>query len=338
MTAQCPTQVSTYTVRRRPTRWLVALVSLLLAGAAGFAIFRTTDMLAPGPADSYSGPSAASTPGTWIDWPKDAEAAAAVVNGHVLTGPGSSQPRPIASLSKVITALVILEDYPLVPGDDGEQVPISHRDVEKTSSTMVQGGSWMPLIAGQTMSVRQLLEGGLVASANNYMEVLSTWAYGNDKEFSARVERWAEQHGLDTVSLVEPTGLSSDNVASAEDLARIGTLALDNDMLSHIVAMTSVEGTDGTVRANTNQLLRLDGSRGIKTGYTDAAGYCLLFAATGSGDAPIVTVVLGTSSVEARDTATEELLSQLRHAEGPDSFIDVPTAGYTKIGALDRSP
>jgi D-alanyl-D-alanine carboxypeptidase (penicillin-binding protein 5/6) len=230
----------------------------------------------------------------------------------VLATSGSAEALPIASISKVITALVVLEEKPLAEGEAGPTIEFTAADAALYSKYLAVGGKVEPVNAGFRLTERELLDVVLVASANNYAESLAGWAFGSQEAFTAAAASWLDSHGLDSTTLVEPTGMSPSNVSTASDLVRLGALALADPTVSSIVRQTSITMPTVGVVENTNELLGISGVDGIKTGTLDEAGACLLFSAdypVGDTTVTVVGVVLGGVDHPSLDREVLSLLS-----------------------------
>ncbi|GAB2970746.1 D-alanyl-D-alanine carboxypeptidase family protein [Frigoribacterium salinisoli] len=221
--------------------------------------------------------------------------------------------RSIASISKVVTALVVLDERPL-DGGAGPRVTFSDDDEALRERYLAVDGKVAPLAAGTALSQRQVMEVMLVESANNYATALARWAFGDDAAFVEAAGAWLAEHDLDDTTIVEPTGLSPDNRSTTADLLELARIALDDPDVAEIVRTTSLEVPGvGTVE-NSNGLLGVDGVVGIKTGTLDAAGACLLFAAdqvVDGGATTVVGVVLGAADHPSLDRDVRALLASV---------------------------
>ena len=226
---------------------------------------------------------------------------------------GDEGPRSIASISKVVTALVVLEERPLDGGDGGD-VTFDADDAALREQYLAVDGKVAPLAAGTTLTQRQVTEVMLVESANNYATALARWAFGDDASFAAAAAAWLADHGLDDTTIVEPTGLSPDNRSTTSDLLELGRLALADPDVAAIVGTTSTVVPGAGVVENSNELLGVRGVVGIKTGTLDEAGACLLFAADAvlaGRPVTVVGVVLGAVDHDALDRDVEALLASV---------------------------
>jgi len=270
----------------------------------------------------------AAQPAAALEWPALGTSAVGAVGYDDLLGTGGSgATAPIASISKIISALVVLQEKPLALGDTGPDITFTSKDVAIRDAYRAVNGATEPVSAGLTLSQRQVMDVMLVESANNYAESLVTWAFGSVDEFVPVANEWLKTNGLNSTSIVEPTGMSPQNVSSASDLVALGKLALANPVIAAIVN-TSTETVPGVGDLkNSNNLLGSDGIRGIKTGTLDEAGACLLFAAdyvVGGETITIVGAVLGGTDHKSLNVAVKALLADVE-----ESFRVVPltTAG-----------
>jgi D-alanyl-D-alanine carboxypeptidase (penicillin-binding protein 5/6) len=302
--------------RRRRRRRITALVVVLVVVAA-IGTYVPMTLLAPVEAATASTSAhAVTSPATaGFALPGGTESAASITGGadfEKLTGSkellptsGPNNPLPMASISKLITALVILDAKPLASGQPGPTIVFSKDDSKLYDKYYVLDASVAKMDSGSTLSEHDALEVMLVASACNYAEALSTWAFGSQAGFVSATQAWLSKHGLHGTTMVESTGLNPKNVSTPSDLIAIGKMALANPALATIVASPSVSVRGVGVLANTNELLGRDGVTGIKTGTLADAGACLLFSAVipvkGLEPLTLVGIVLGSGTHEEID-------------------------------------
>ncbi|MBT2515859.1 D-alanyl-D-alanine carboxypeptidase [Streptomyces sp. ISL-90] len=220
---------------------------------------------------------------------------------------------PIASITKIVTALLILEAKPLAPGEEGPGIEYTEADVDLYWQVVAENGSVAPVSAGSTLSERQSLAAMLLASGNNYAISLATWAYGSMEAFLDAARGWLDEHGLENTRLVDSSGISLDNVSTPAELVELGEIALAEPTVSELVATQSIDlPVIGTVK-NSNKMLGTHGVDGIKTGTTDDAAN-LLFSAdypVGSQVVTVVGVVLGGENHTVLDEAIAALLDSI---------------------------
>jgi serine-type D-Ala-D-Ala endopeptidase (penicillin-binding protein 7) len=194
-------------------------------------------------------------------------------SGETLFDKNSETVLPIASITKLMTAIVVLEQKL----DLDERVVISQEDISATHSSRIRGR----LRPGSVLTRDELLLLALMASDNRAAAALARTAPGGSDSFVAAMNREAERLGLHDTRYSEPTGLSPENVSSAQDLAKLVKAAHGYPLIREYSTRRSafVKARGGTVGfSNTNSLVR-SGKWDIelsKTGYISAAGRCLV--------------------------------------------------------------
>lgn len=224
---------------------------------------------------------------------------------------GDTKPRSIASISKVVTALVVLEKEPLSTGEAGPTITFSPGMQALYAKYLAMNGEVAPMPSGLRLSEYQTFQVMLMKSANNYAGSLAIWAYGSMDAYRAAASEWLDQHGLDHTTIEEPTGLDAHNTSTATDLVKLGQLALANPVVKEIVGTKQVTVPNVGQIENSNKLLGVDGVEGIKTGTLDEAGACLLFAATyerGGKQVTVVGAMLGGVDHDSLDADVQRLL------------------------------
>jgi D-alanyl-D-alanine carboxypeptidase (penicillin-binding protein 5/6) len=228
-------------------------------------------------------------------------------------------PLPMASISKIVTAMVILQAKPLSSATDaGPTITFSKDDHALYDKYYVQNATIAPMPTGSSLSEHDALETMLVVSASNYAEALSDWAYGSQPAFLAATKKWLAANGLAHTKMVEPTGLDARNTSTPSDLIALGKLAMANDAVAAMVKTTrlNLPGTAVDGMSNTNFLLGTDGVDGIKTGTLDT-GSDLLFSAQVAvagvqADVRVIGVVLGGGSGASVDADVQGMLAHLQ--------------------------
>ena len=251
-----------------------------------------------------SGPGAAQAADEPADSSPDLDARAWVLidarDGTTLAAHRVREELPIASLSKLMTAYLTLEELPL------------DREIKAPAYDAAPAESVLGLQAGERLSVRDLLVAMMLPSANDAAFTLADGVSGSRRSFIRKMNSAARELGLEQTSYANPIGLDDpDNYSSAADLAALATELLGDKRFAKIVAKpdATLKSSDPPRRVETrNTLLLSDPSVvGVKTGHTNAAGYVLVAAAE-RHEVPLISVVLGTSSEAERDAASAELL------------------------------
>jgi D-alanyl-D-alanine carboxypeptidase (penicillin-binding protein 5/6) len=250
-----------------------------------------------------------------------ASAIAALDRDGVLAHAGSEVALPIASITKIITALVVLDAKPLRANEAGPTIVFGPADLDYYYAQQAQLGLVWPVFDGQALSQRDVLNVVLLASANNYAQSLALWAYGSDAAFVAAAAKWLSAHGLENTTLTEASGIQETNRSTAQDMTTLARLAVESPVVAAIVSTRSVVVPGlGTV-TNRNQMLGIDGVDGIKTGTLDDDWACLLFSTDvtiGSEVKTLVGVVIGGPDHPTIDAAIRAL-------------IEDAIAGYTEV-------
>ncbi len=192
--------------------------------------------------------------------------------GDVLWQRKAHSRRPIASLTKLMTALVVVDE--LDPRDK----------VKVTSEAAGQPPVKIGLKAGTRMPAEDLLTAALIPSANDAAVALADGVDKSARKFAGTMNDEARRLDLGCSRFRTPSGLSDNDESCAEDLAEITRLALDEPRISKVVrkrgAKVDVPGRGNVRVVSTNPLLRdnYHGTIGVKTGTTNAAGHCLIAA------------------------------------------------------------
>ncbi len=239
--------------------------------------------------------------------PASGSQAALIMDAHtgdILYEKNGGQTRSIASLTKLMTAMVYLETEP----DLSRKVKVQKADLLGSGKTQLR--------TGEVVTLHDLLYHSLMSSDNAATKTLVRESGLSRDEFLARMNRKGSVLGLNATHFVEFTGLDAGNVSSAFDLANLLRHALRHPEISRITSAS--EHTYRSSRrahhlVNTNRLTRYGTMdvRGGKTGYIRASGYCLVTCVREAGR-ELVSVVLGSPSNPARFNETNILLGKVK--------------------------
>lgn len=297
--------------------FLLALVGLLvIVGAAG-----AVQLLRPVPRPRLytSLGSSYTVPGTApkINWPAYGQASLYMEgSGFVATTP-SPGPVPIASVTKLMTALVVVGSHPLAPGQAGPSMTVSAADQALYQQELLAGDSVVAVKTGEQLTEEQLLEGLLLPSADNFARMLAEWDAGSRTSFVADMNRKAATLGMDQTHYVDPSGLNPGSSSTARDLAILAIAVMREPVLAGLVAMPrAVLPVAGKV-GNYDFILGQDGVVGMKTGWTSESGGCFVFAAqraVSGSSVTLVGAVLGApggplTAIEAAEAASVRVLT-----------------------------
>jgi D-alanyl-D-alanine carboxypeptidase (penicillin-binding protein 5/6) len=229
--------------------------------------------------------------------------------------------RPIGSVAKTMTALVVLDAHPLAAGDAGPLLTMTPDDVSLYHEAIAGRGSATAVSVGQRWTERQLLLALLLPSANNIAVTLGRWVAGSDTAFVSRLNTRAAELGMSHTYFDDSSGVSPRTVSTSRDLVRLGAAALAEPALAGIVATRSALLPGGARVDNLDVLLwSQPGWLGVKTGWTPQAGGCLLFAASrayapGTPEVTLVGAVLAQPPDAAPYPSHPELGGAVRAAQ-----------------------
>lgn len=294
--------------RRTASVWLLVtgLLVVLLAGAALVAIEPLHRPL-PAPTVTRTLPASTVVPGAApaLPWPQAGQAALSVDGLGPLGTSGGNRPVPIASVAKVMTAYVILTAHPLDRGEQGPTLTVSAAQAAAYPRERARGESLVPVVAGAVFTERQALQAVLLPSANNMARILAAWDAGSVDAFVAKMNDTAAALGMTDTHYTDPAGLDPGTVSTAVDQVILARKAMELPAFAEIVAQKEATlPVAGTVR-NYNSLVGRDGVVGIKTGSTDEAGGCLVFAAVATVAGRKVTVVGAVLGQPGADTPVQ---------------------------------
>jgi serine-type D-Ala-D-Ala endopeptidase (penicillin-binding protein 7) len=243
----------------------------------------------------------------------DIRAAAAIIfnpeTGQILWEENAQDKRSIASITKVMTAVVFLEDQP----DLSQDITVERGDVYAASTTYLR--------ANERISLNNLLHLTLIASDNAAARALARVSHGGTASFVERMNEKAIELGLESTTFADPSGLNPANISSAYDLSRLISFASADETLAPIMQTASFDVRTSrrtiTIR-NTNHLVR--GGQvgdqvavlGGKTGFISKAGYCLAtLLRLPQSNHQVAVVVLGAASNNGRFWETRHLFNWL---------------------------
>ncbi len=238
--------------------------------------------------------------------------------GEVLTSSRANERLPMASTTKIMTAVLVLESGRL---DERAVVPAG----------AAIGGSSGGLVAGESLTVRDLLTALLVGSGNDAAVTLAEHLDGSQEAFVERMNARAAQLGLNNTRFANPHGLDAPgHYSTTRDLVRLGRFAMRRPLFRDLVGERTaiIPGPDGSgirTLVSKNDLLEIEPTAdGIKTGFTAGAGRAIVGRATRPGVGPVYLALIGSPSEEQR-------------ARDADRLIDWAFAQYGRAGLLTRA-
>ncbi len=249
--------------------------------------------------------------------------------GQVLYEKNADEQLPPASVTKIMTLLLVMEAI-----DRGQldwETPIT-----ASAAAAAKGGSQVYLEEGEQMSLDEMLKAVVVASANDCATALAEAVAGSEAAFVAQMNARAAELGMENTHFVNCTGLDDEpdaasHLTTARDIACMSRELLKHDEIRNYTTiwMDTVRGGQFGL-ANTNKLVRFyNGTTGLKTGYTRAAGHCLAASAQREG-MELIAVVLHCDSSTDRFESAKALLDYgfanyaLVTPEAPEALPEVP--------------
>ncbi|MFD5134159.1 D-alanyl-D-alanine carboxypeptidase family protein [Streptomyces olindensis] len=241
-----------------------------------------------------------------VPWPQEGQAAVKLPGTGTVGTYGKQKPVPTASVAKVMTAYVLLQERPLKKDDKGPMIEVDARTVQEGKSkheSRIEG-----LTVGQKFSQQDMLKMLMIPSGNNIARLLARWVTDSRTEtaFVRKMNDAARKLGMKDTTYTDPSGLDAGTVSTAVDQLKLAEAVMKFDAFRAVVALPSadVDGLGQPLINNMDRLLMSDLSiRGIKTGSNTPAGGTLVWAAYKTiGDR--TPLILGT------------MLDQ--HVQGPD--------------------
>ena len=225
--------------------------------------------------------------------------------GHIIVEENADEALPPASLTKIMTAYIAIEE--IISGNLSlsDQVHISEKAWRMEGSKMFVG-------VNTQVSVEDLLRGIIIQSGNDASVAIAEHIAGSEEAFSDMMNQYGELLGMSSSFFMNSSGLDTElyyNTMSARDLSLLAQASLERHM-DYYPIYAERDFTYNDIRqSNRNSLLFRDRNvDGMKTGWTDAAGYCLVASAERDG-MRLISVVMGTVSEESRAIETQKLLT-----------------------------
>lgn len=226
--------------------------------------------------------------------------------GNILYEKNKDEKLSVASLTKMMSQLLILEEI--------EKGNLNWDEKIKASANAAgYGGTQIYLEPGEVMTARDLMKGISMASANDATVALAERIAGTEAKFVEMMNNKAKELGLKNTNFVNPTGLDEDNhYSSSYDLAKIAIELMKHEEIFKFSSLYEDYLRQDTQNkfwlVNTNKLVRLyEGCDGLKTGFTDNAGYTMAVTAK-RNNMRLIAVVLGEEVSKIRNKETQELL------------------------------
>ncbi|WP_308377683.1 D-alanyl-D-alanine carboxypeptidase [Streptomyces sp. ISL-98] len=212
-----------------------------------------------------------------MPWPEEGQSAVEVQGVGSIGTHGAQKAAPIASVTKAMTAYVILKEHPLKGDDNGPKITVDEQ-AEKESKAADE--STAAIKEGQEFTERQMLQLLMIPSGNNAARLLARWDADSEAEFVKKMNDAAKDLGMKNTTYTDPSGLDATTVSTATDQLKLAKAVMENDVFQEIVNTPEIEipGIDGKIY-NNNKILLEPGVSGVKTGSSTPAGGNLLWSA-----------------------------------------------------------
>ena len=275
-----------------------ALTFALLISYIGVVIYGSGDEIIPEDRDDLQ----------FADAPEinaDAAVLMDATTGTVLFTKNASEPLPPASVTKIMTLLLVAEA--IASGD----ITLSDKVVVSENASSM-GGSQIFLKEGEEFTVEELLKSTVIASANDAAVALAECLAGSEDAFVKKMNKRADELGMKNTNFENATGLDdtvTNHNVSAYDIAIMSRELIKHDVITKYSNVWQDSIRNGEfILTNTNRLVRFyDGCTGLKTGSTDKAGFCVSATAK-RGDMHLIAVIMGAETRDERNNAARALL------------------------------
>ncbi|MFK3730576.1 serine hydrolase [Streptomyces sp. NPDC088090] len=241
-----------------------------------------------------------------MPWPGEGQGAVEVEGVGSMGTYGAQKPAPIASVTKTMTAYVILRDHPIKGKQKGPEITVDKKAADQAKAVHE---STAPVKEGQTYTEKELLQLLMIPSANNVARLLARWDAGSEQAFVDKMNAAAKDLGMTQSRYTDPSGLLDSTVSTPRDQLKLAKAVMQYDVFREIVDMpnATIEGV-GYIENNNSRLLLKEGVSGIKTGSSTPAGGNLLWSANTVVDGKIrriLGIVMGAQDAETLNKKLE---------------------------------
>lgn len=245
--------------------------------------------------------------------------------GVVLAEKNADQPLPPASLTKMMTSHII--EKKLLSGDLKEDEPVLMSENAWCRGSSSQSCMYVPV--NKTASVIDMLRGIIIQSGNDASKAMAEHIAGSEAAFATMMNEEAKQLGMENTNFVNATGMPAEgHVASARDLAKLARAIIKEGGDYYNIYSEKEFTYNNITQGNRNALLLTDSTvDGLKTGHTNAAGYCLV-ASSKRNNMRLISVIMGAGSMQERADQSRTLLNWgFGHF---DTYVGAPANQYVE--------
>lgn len=272
-------------------------------------------------------------------WPRTGEAAIGI-EGQGLVAASSDNKVAIASITKLVTALAVLDKKPLRENEPGQLYYFDNEDIDTYQWVVSEGGAAVPIKAGQGMTERQALEAMILPSANNIAITLSKWVFGSEAQYVRYANEMLEKHGFAHTQISGASGLELNTTSTPGELVRVVELVLKSPVLSTIVDKPGITIPGLPAIRNINHISGVNNAvHAMKVGLNDAAGSCLVFwvdpSVNGGPNIKIYGVIMGQHNFNDVRTYVNNFVDHTIPANF--SYIKIAKAGQPVSSYTDQA-
>ncbi|MGW7044978.1 serine hydrolase [Streptomyces avermitilis] len=280
-----PPQTPVRTMVRRVKIWTPLFILLVIA----FAVAQAVRPL-PTPTLGLTANETYTFEGGKLDlpWPGQGQSAVEVEGVGTVGTAGKQAPKPIASVAKIMTAYVILEEHPLKGTAAGDQITVDQQAEDESKN---EDESTAAMTKGQKFTERQMLQMLMIPSGNNAARLLARWD-SDSETFVGKMNAAAKKLGMTNSTYTDPSGLEKTTVSTATDQLKLAKAVMQKEVFRSIVGMAKADipGLKGTIYNNNDLLVKQVGVIGLKTGSSTPAGGNLVWAATKTVNGKVQTI------------------------------------------------
>ncbi|MFF5704596.1 hypothetical protein ACFY7H_19140 [Streptomyces sp. NPDC012794] len=281
-----------------------------------------------------------------LPWPTEGQASMAAAGLGTIGSSGEQKPVPIASVTKSMTAYIIMRDHPFKKGEKGAMIDVDKTaEIEGQKDKSDNESTLNTVREGNKISEYDAIAALMIPSANNIARLLARWDSGSQEAFVKKMNDTAKELGMTNTTYTDPSGLDATTVSTAEDQVKLGLKIVEIPALVDITRMPSWTDQTGKTWPNWNRLVPFHDSLGIKTGTTTKAGGNLLFAAqkkVGDTNQLLVGAVLGQHKPPIIDSVIAAsrslLIATQKEVQGAPVVKKGQVVGYVDDGLGGHTP
>lgn len=274
-----------------------------------------------------------------VSFPNQGQGAIGEEGLGVVSQSPNEQSVPIASLTKMMTAYLLLKQEPLKPGQNGPTTTITAQDVQLYQEDSAQGDSVVKVQAGEKLTELQLLEGLLLPSGDNIAALIANQLAGSQAAFVKEMNTTAKSLGMTQTTYSDASGVSPATVSTAHDQILIAEAAMQHPVFRQVVQMPQADLPVAGIVYNVNSMVGKRGMTGIKTGSTLEAGGCFV------GSYPIMVdgqqhiligAVLGQQTMYSLQSALTATVNLLHEVAPEFKYYSVPESanGFGQLSTV----